>query len=120
VATSQYYRCRKLSNHCGQRPHDGQADLISPERGTFSPTARARKKPSTPCNRTAVIRAASLKHNESTGKLVYFKDRDKSPSINTTDRANLAAWIVGVVCHGAKDVGSRVVNVTAVKEQEME
>jgi putative NADH-flavin reductase len=57
-------------------------------------------------NRTTVVRATSLTYNEATGKLVYFQDRDKSPTIKT-DRADLAAWIVEEVCGGTKPVGGR-------------
>jgi hypothetical protein len=64
-------------------------------------------------NRTTIVRATSLTNNEATGKLVYFQDREKSPTIKT-DRADLAIWIVGEVCDRAKHVGSRVVNVTGV------
>jgi putative NADH-flavin reductase len=67
-------------------------------------------------NRTTVVRATSLTENEATGKLVYFQDRDKSPTIKT-DRSDLAQWIVEEVCGGTKPVGGRVVNVTGVKEQ---
>jgi putative NADH-flavin reductase len=66
-------------------------------------------------NRTTVVRATSLTDNEATGKLMCFKDRDKSPTIKT-DRADLAMWIVDEVCIRAQ-LGSRVVNVTGVKEQ---
>jgi uncharacterized protein YbjT (DUF2867 family) len=62
-------------------------------------------------NRTTVVRATNLTDYEATGKLVYFQDRDKSPTINT-DRADLASWIVEEVCGGTKPVGGRVVNVT--------
>jgi uncharacterized protein YbjT (DUF2867 family) len=64
-------------------------------------------------NRTTIVRATSLTNNEATGKLVYFQDREKSPTIKT-DRADLAIWIVGEVCDSAKHVDSRVVNVTSV------
>jgi uncharacterized protein YbjT (DUF2867 family) len=64
-------------------------------------------------NRTTIVRATSLTNNEATGKLVYFQDREKSPTIKT-DRADLAVWIVGEVCDRGKHVGSRVVNVTGV------
>jgi putative NADH-flavin reductase len=64
-------------------------------------------------NRTTIVRATSLTNNEATGKLVYFQDREKSPTIKT-DRADLAIWIVGEVCDRGKHVGSRVVNVTGV------
>jgi putative NADH-flavin reductase len=64
-------------------------------------------------NRTTIVRATSLTNKEATGKLVYFQDREKSPTIKT-DRADLAIWIVGEVCDRAKHVGSRVVNVTSV------
>jgi putative NADH-flavin reductase len=67
-------------------------------------------------NRTTVVRATSLTYNEATGKLVYFQDRDKSPTIKT-DRADLALWITEEVCGGDKPVVSRVVNVTGVKDQ---
>jgi uncharacterized protein YbjT (DUF2867 family) len=65
-------------------------------------------------SRTTVVRATSLTENEATGKLVYFQDREKSPTIKT-DRADLAAWIAEEVCCGTKPVGGRVVNVTGVK-----
>jgi hypothetical protein len=59
-------------------------------------------------NRTTVIRATPLTNDEAAGKLVCFQDREKTPTIKT-DRADLAAWIVGEVCCGSKHVGSRVV-----------
>lgn len=64
-------------------------------------------------NRTTIVRATSLTNNEATGKLVYFQDREKSPTIKT-DRTDLAIWIVGEVCDRGKHVGSRVVNVTSI------
>jgi uncharacterized protein YbjT (DUF2867 family) len=67
-------------------------------------------------NRTTIVRATSLTDERATGKLAYFQDREKSPTIKT-DRADLAAWIVEEACGGAKPVGGRVVNVTGVKEQ---
>jgi putative NADH-flavin reductase len=57
-------------------------------------------------HRTTVVRATSLTENEATGKLVYFQDREKPPTIKT-DRADLAAWIVEEVCGGTKPVGGR-------------
>jgi putative NADH-flavin reductase len=70
-------------------------------------------------NRTTIVRATCLTENEATGKLVYFQDRDKSPTIKT-DRSDLAQWIVEEVCGGTKPVGGRVVNVTGVKEQKIQ
>jgi hypothetical protein len=43
-------------------------------------------------NRTTIVRAPYLTENEATGKLVYFQDREKSPT-NKTDRADFTAWI---------------------------
>jgi putative NADH-flavin reductase len=69
-------------------------------------------------NRTTVVRATALTNNEATGKLVYFQDREKAPTIKT-DRADLAAWIAEEVCGGGgtKTMGGRVVNVTGIKDQ---
>jgi putative NADH-flavin reductase len=65
-------------------------------------------------NRTTVVRATYLTDNKATGKLSYFEDRVKSPTIKT-DRADLANWIVKEVCGGASPVRGRVVNVTGAK-----
>jgi putative NADH-flavin reductase len=66
-------------------------------------------------NRTTVVRATSLTNNKATGKLAYFEDGERSPTIKT-DRADLASWIVEEVCGGTKPVGGRVVNVTGINE----
>ena len=66
-------------------------------------------------NRTTVVRATALTDDAPTGKLVYFGDMEKSPTIKT-DRADLAAWIVEEICGGTKPVGGRVVNVTSTKQ----
>lgn len=65
-------------------------------------------------NRTTVVRATSLTDNEAVGKLEYFEDQVKSPSIKT-DRADLATWVVEEVCGETSPVGGRVVNVTGAK-----
>jgi hypothetical protein len=52
-------------------------------------------------NRTPVVRATSLTEKEATGKLMYFQDKEKPPTIKT-DSADLAAWIVEYVCGGTK------------------
>jgi putative NADH-flavin reductase len=64
-------------------------------------------------NRTTVVRATFLTDNKATGKLAYFQDGERSPTIKT-DRADLAAWIVEEVCGGINPVGGRVVNVTGI------
>lgn len=64
-------------------------------------------------NRATVVRATSLTDNQATGKLAYFGDQSKGPSIKT-DRADLGEWVANEVCGSSKE--SRVVNVTSVKQ----
>lgn len=65
---------------------------------------------STLTNRVSIVRTTALTDNQPTGHLVYFGDKDKCPS-NTTDRADLAAWITYEICQS--DFRRRMVNVTS-------
>lgn len=64
-------------------------------------------------NQTTVVRPTSLTEDQPTGKLAYFGEKAKGPSIKT-DRADLAVWVAQEVCSSDKE--SRVVNVTSVKK----
>jgi nucleoside-diphosphate-sugar epimerase len=63
--------------------------------------------------RATIVRATSLTDGQPTGKLAYFEDKSKCPSIKT-DRADLAEWVAEEVC--GNNNKSRVVNVTSVKQ----
>lgn len=63
--------------------------------------------------RTTIVRPTALTDDTPTGKVVEFKDREKSPTIKT-DRSDVAAWVSEQVCGG--NVGGRIVNITGVKQ----
>ena len=62
-------------------------------------------------NRTEVIRLTGLHDDEPTGKLVTFADREPHPNI-TTQRADLAAWVVDTVTSG-RPFGGHTINATS-------
>jgi putative NADH-flavin reductase len=70
-------------------------------------------------DRTLIVRPTALKENESTGKMLLFGDKAKSPTI-ATDRKDLAEWLVNeAICpeEGAFDrFGTKPVNITCVKK----
>ncbi|CAB9505561.1 Biliverdin reductase B (Flavin reductase (NADPH)) [Seminavis robusta] len=65
-------------------------------------------------SRTCVVRPTSLVDSKATGKLVYFNDKEKGPSIET-DRADLANWVTNQIC-GTESFVGKTVNITGVKQ----